>query len=124
MALRVVRDVEDVPTPRRRASTTPEGRENQLIKSAVDLAERQLLEGTASAQVITHYLKLGSSREVLEQEKLANENILLRAKKEAMDSQARIEELYGAALNAMRTYAGQEPLQLGGDDDDTDPDVY
>lgn len=98
-------------------------REQQLIAKAVDLAEKQLGDGTASAQVITHYLKLGSSREALEQERLQNENILLRAKKEAMDSQARIEEMYGAALNAMRTYAGhpqQESLQMGGDDDDQD----
>lgn len=104
-------------------ATTPMAREQQLIAKAVDLAEKQLGDGTASAQVITHYLKLGSSREALEQERLQNENILLRAKKEAMDSQARIEEMYGAALNAMRTYAGhpqQESLQMGGEDDDQD----
>lgn len=104
-------------------ATTPLAREHQLIAKAVDLAEQQLSEGTASAQVITHFLKLGSSREVLEQERLQNENILLRAKKEAMDSQARIEEMYGAALNAMRSYAGQpieEQLQMGGADDPED----
>jgi hypothetical protein len=101
-------------------AATPEGRENQLIAAAVDLAEKQLHEGTASAQVITHYLKLGSSREKLEQEKIANENILLRAKKEAMDSQARIEEMYGAALNAMRSYAGQPPMEL----DDPSDEYY
>lgn len=101
-------------------ATTPEAREQQLVARAVNLAEQQLADGTASAQVITHFLKLGSSREMLEQERLRNENILLRAKKEAMDSQARIEELYGAALNAMRTYAGQPPeeIQMGGDDED------
>lgn len=104
-------------------ATTPLAREQQLIAKAVDLAEQQLADGTASAQVITHFLKLGSSREVLEQERLQNENVLLRAKKEAMDSQARIEEMYGAALNAMRSYAGQpieEPLQMGGGDDAED----
>jgi hypothetical protein len=113
------RDV-NPPRPIRPPATTPEGRENQLISSAVDLAERQLMDGTASAQVITHFLKLGSSRERLEQERLENENILLRAKKEAMDSQARVEELYGKALNAMRAYAGQpsEELDSGLDDDD------
>ena len=67
---------------RTRPALTPEARENQLIAMAVDLAEKQLLEGTASSQVITHYLKLGSSRDRLEREKLQEENKLLRAKTE------------------------------------------
>lgn len=94
--------------PKRPPATTPEGRENQLVALAVDLAEQQLSEGTASAQVITHYLKLGSTREKLEQERLVKENELLQAKVESMASVKRIEELYETALNAMRTYAGQE----------------
>jgi hypothetical protein len=92
----------------RRPATTTENRENQLISLAIDLSEKQLAEGTASAQVITHYLKLGSTRELLEQERLLNENHLLKAKVENMASAKRVEELYEAALNAMRTYAGQE----------------
>lgn len=99
---------ESNPARRRPPATTPEARENQLISLSVDLAERQLLDGTASAQVITHYLKLGTTRERLEQEKLAQENALLRARTEAMASAQRVEELYGKALNAMRSYAGQE----------------
>ena len=95
---------------RRPPSTTPEGRENQLVAKAVDLAEKQLEQGTASAQVISHYLKLGSSRERLEQERLTMEVSLLEAKREQMASAVRVEELYGAAINAMRAYAGQEPL--------------
>ena len=102
-------------------AATPEARENQLIAAAVDLAEQQLRDGTASAQVITHYLKLGSSREQLEQERLARENILLQAKAEQLESAKRVEELYMTALNAMRSYAGQPmPLELpdaGGDED-------
>jgi hypothetical protein len=94
----------------RRPATTPEGRESQLVSLAVDLAERQLVEGTASAQVISHYLKLGSSRERLEQERLARENILLQAKQEALASQRRVEELYGKALRAMREYSGQDVM--------------
>lgn len=92
---------------RRPPATTPEGRENQLIALAVDVAERQLRDGTAASQVITHYLKLGTTRERLEQEKLARENELLRARTEAMASAQRVEELYTQALNAMRSYAGQ-----------------
>jgi hypothetical protein len=97
------------PNKRRRPpATTPEARENQLIALSVDLAEKQLIEGTASAQVITHYLKLGSTRERLEQKKLAEEHKLLQAKTEAIESGKRVEELYGRALNAMRVYAGED----------------
>jgi hypothetical protein len=101
------------PRKRRPPATTPEARENQMIALAVDLAEKQLLEGTASSQVISHFLKLGSTREQLEKEKLQRENELLRAKTEATQSAKKTEELYANALNAMRSYSGQG----GGDDD-------
>lgn len=103
--------------PRRPPATTPEARENQLIAKAVDLAEKQLVDGSASAQVISHYLKLGSSREKLEQERLSEEIELQKAKREAMASAVRVEELYGAAIAAMRSYAGQEPLPTPEQDD-------
>lgn len=90
-----------------RAATTPEARENQLIAAAVDLAERQILEGTASAQVITHYLKLGSTRERLEQDKLQEEVLLKQAQREELASRKKVEELYAEALGAMRTYQGE-----------------
>ena len=95
-------------TPRPPA-TTPDGRERQLIAAAYDLAEEQIRSGTATAQVITHFLKLGSTREFLEQERLRHENELLEAKREAIASAQRVEELYKTALDAMRTYAGQPP---------------
>ena len=96
---------------RRRPATTPEGREFQMIAKAVDLVERQLEDGTASAQVISHYLKLGSTREKLEQERIAHENELLKAKAEQIASAQRVEELYKTALDAMRSYSGQAPLE-------------
>lgn len=85
---------------------TMEARENQLIAESMDLAEKQIIEGTASAQVITHFLKLGTTRAVLENEKLKSENDLLKAKIETLQSQQRSEELYQEALNAMRRYSG------------------
>lgn len=94
---------------RRPPATTPEARESQLISLAVDLAEKQLSDGSASAQVISHYLKLASSRERLEQERLEQEVELLKIKREAIASQQRVEELYTNALNAMRNYAGHSP---------------
>lgn len=110
MATRRIHDPSaDKPRPRR--ATTPEGREQQLIALAVDVAEEQLRSGTASAQVISHYLKLGSSREQLEQERLRQEVGLLKIKAETIASQQRIEELYQEALNAMRTYSGQRPTE-------------
>ena len=78
-----------------------------MISLAVDLAERQLQEGTASSQVITHYLKLGSMRERLEREKLEEENKLLKAKTAQIQSMKRVEELYEEAIKAMRNYSGQ-----------------
>jgi hypothetical protein len=93
-------------------AVTPEGRENQLISLAVDLAEKQMEAGTASAQVISHYLKLGSTREKLEQERLEKENHLLGVKAEQMASAKKIEELYETALNAMRAYAGQDVVEF------------
>ncbi len=95
---------------KRRPATTPEGRENQLISLAADLAEKQLSAGSASAQVITHFLKLGSTREKLEQERLHRENLLLSAKVDQIASSKRIEELYETALNAMRAYAGRDDV--------------
>ncbi|QJD49585.1 hypothetical protein HWD32_gp07 [Gordonia phage Secretariat] len=112
------KETDSKPKTRRRPATTPDSRENQLIAAAVDLAEKQIREGTVSSQVLTHYLKLGSSRERLEQERLRNENKVLTAKAEAMASAKKVEELYGLALNAMRSYAGQDPISLGDDFDE------
>jgi hypothetical protein len=98
------------PEIRRKPATTPEGRENQMVSAAIDLAERQIQNGTASSQVITHFLKLGSTRERLEQQRLEHENELTRVKIESLESQKRVEELYMEALNAMRSYAGDLPM--------------
>lgn len=100
-----------------RPALTPEARENQLIYLATELAEQQLRDGTASSQVITHYLKLGSSKEKLEKEKLEEENKLLRAKTESLQSAKKVEELYANAIAAMKKYAGH-----GGDEDDDSED--
>lgn len=101
--------------PRRPPATTPEARENQLIALAVDLAEKQIMEGTASSQVVTHYLKLGSTREQLEKERLRSENELLKARVEALASNARVEELYGQAIKAMASYAGRDDVEMPDD---------
>lgn len=82
-----------------------------MIALAVDLAEKQLMEGTASSQVITHYLKLGSTKERLEKEMMEEQKKLLKAKTEALESAAEIKELYENALSAMREYSGH-----GGDE--------
>lgn len=85
----------------------PEARENQMIALAVDLAEQQLRDGTASSQVITHYLKLGSTKEKIEKEILEKQKELIAAKTEALQSTKRIEELYTEAMEAMKDYGGR-----------------
>lgn len=97
---------------------TPEARENQLINAAFDLAEQRLLAGTATSQEVVHFLRLGSSREKLEQARLANENRLTDAKIENLAAMGRVEALYEGAIEAMRAYSGQEPLNLAEDYDD------
>lgn len=89
-----------------RPAITPEAEENQLIALAYDRAKEQLMDGTASSQVITHFLKLGSTREKLERERLEEENKLLKAKTEQLKSQKRTEELFEEAIKAMRNYGG------------------
>jgi len=101
-------------------ATTPEGREDQLISAAFDLAEKQILAGNASAQVISHFLKLGSSRERLEQQRLQYENELTEAKIEMMKSQANMEKLYENALTAMTAYKGETESHLDHDMDEYD----
>lgn len=97
-----------IDSPKRRPASTLEGRENQLISLAVDLAEKQIRNGTASSQVISHFLKLGTTREILEQERIRSENALLQAKIEQAESGKRTEELYSQALDAMRSYSGMD----------------
>lgn len=97
------------PRSRHRPASTPDGREAEMISLADSLAEKQLREGTASSQVITHYLKLGSSREYLEQQRIALENELVKAKTEHIANQQRTEEMYRDALAAMRSYSGMAP---------------
>ena len=96
-----------------RPALTPEARENQMIALAVDLVEQRLLDGTASSQETPLFLKLGSMKNRLEMEKLQEENRLLKARTEALQSAKRVEELYSEAIKAMRRYSGQ-----GSDDDE------
>lgn len=101
-----------------RPALTPESREDQLVALAINLAEKQLLEGTASAQVISHFLKIGSTKERIEKEILEEQKDLIKAKTEALKSEKRVEELYKEALDAMRRYSGQEVDEVDEDDED------
>ena len=103
-----------------RPALTPESRENQLVSLAINLAEKQLREGTASSQVITHYLKLGSTQAKLEQEKLKQENELLKAKTETLKSAKEIEKLYQEAIMAMKSYGGSTDISVDEDDIDVE----
>lgn len=94
-------------SPRRgRPALTPEARENQLISLAVDLVEQRLLDGSASAQETTHFLKLATRKAKLEAEILEKQAKLIDAKTEALESNKRMEELYAQAISAMQVYGG------------------
>lgn len=107
---------------RPRPATTPEARQNQLIDAAVSLAEKQLLDGTASSQIITHYLKLAAERkrEELELNILERQAELYEAKTKQLRNQEEFGELYERAIAAMRTYGGhgggEEEPDDGSDD--------
>lgn len=105
------------PSRRTVPATTPEGREHQLVSLAHDLVEQRLMDGTASATETVHFLKLGSTRERLEQQRLEAEVKLQLAKIESLESQARMEELYAKAIGAMSLYQGNAPTEAEYDDD-------
>ena len=105
--------LENVPIP---PVESLEARENQLIALAMDCAEKQIRSGKVSSQVLTHFLRLGTEKAALENEKIKNENEMLQAKVETLRSQQRSEELYQAALNAMRSYAGFDEFEEEEDD--------
>lgn len=95
----------DSPKQRRPAITT-EARENQLIALAVDLVEQRLIDGTASSQETTHFLKLASTKAKIEKEILLEEKKLIAAKTAALESSKEMDKLYLEAIEAMRRYSG------------------
>ena len=92
---------------------SPQSQENRMINLAVNLAEKQLIDGTAKSQVIVHFLKLGTEQAALEKERLRRENILLDAKTRTLDATAQAEELYANAVKAFKSYNG-----TGGENDE------
>ncbi len=112
---KAITDGEEKPIKRGRPARTPEAQENRMISLAIDLAEQQLIAGTASSQVITHYLKLGSSRERIEKELLEEKRKLAQAKTEALESGKKMEALFEQAMDALRGYRGVDD---SGDEDD------
>ena len=103
----MAKKVDEASKRRRAPAKTPEAREKQMIALAIDEAERLMLEHKAPASIINHYLKLASSKDELEREKLRKENELLTAKTEAIREGARLEELYSDAMDAMKVYRGE-----------------
>lgn len=89
-----------------RPTLTPEARENRLISLAMDLAEQRLLNGTASSQEVTHFLKLGSIRAREELERVKLENKMIEAKTKSINSMENSEQLYKEAIAAFQLYSG------------------
>lgn len=91
---------------RRQKATTPEAREKQLIALAYDRAEEHLINGTASQQLITHFLKLGSTREELEKSLIDGKAKLVGAQVENLEISRRNEDSAAKAIEALRRYTG------------------
>lgn len=89
---------------------THEARQQQMIAKAERLAEKKLEDGTASPQIIVHYLRLASERERRQNEVLEAEIELKKAKVEAIRSAAKIEELYNEGMKLFRMYSGTEDV--------------
>lgn len=90
-----------------RPALSPEARENQLIALAVDLVEQRLIDGTASSQETTHFLKLATQKARYEKELMEKQIELMTAKTEQIRSEQHKEELYEEVINALRKYNGQ-----------------
>lgn len=87
-----------------RPASTPEAREQQLVNLAVDLAEKQLRDGSASPSVISHYLKLATRREILEREILEKQSKLIEAKAQTINKEKEDQAIAKAAIDAMKSY--------------------
>lgn len=118
MAKKIEEPLDNSPPKRLRPALTPQARENQLINLAFEVAEEQLLNRTASSQVISHFLRLGTERERTEREKLKLEMELTKAKTEALESQKRSEEMYTNAIAAMKSYSGNCDDEYYDEDDE------
>ena len=105
-------------------ATTLEGREEQLMAAAIDLVERRIHEGTASAQETVHFLKLASTRNQMEQRKLQSEVAMLEARIKEAESRGNSEDVYARALQAFRGYAGIDPVDPDADEEFYDPDLF
>lgn len=107
-----------------RPALTPEARENQLISLAIDLVEQRLIDGTASSQETTHFLKLATSKAKLERERFELENELIKAKTQALHDQADMKALYADAIAAMRRYSGHGSESIDDFDESDNYDDY
>lgn len=115
----VKNDADNQPKRKRKPARSPEARLNQCIALAYDLAEQQLLDGTASSQVITHFLRLGTETAEIEKENLRKQGKLLDAKAGAYESAEEMKALYKDAMTAFARYSGN----VGAIEDEEDPDV-
>lgn len=104
-------------TPKTRIPLTPEGRENQMISLAMDLAEQQLRDGTASSQLITEFVKRGSTKARIEKELLEKQRDLAAAKAESIKAADRLEELLPKVMKAMGRYRGEDDEEEEFDDE-------
>lgn len=89
---------------RKKPARTPKQRENQIINLVMDVVEQKIIDGTASSQILCHFLKLATEKERLENDKLRGELELAKARVRQIDMQEDLKSLYEGAVSAMRGY--------------------
>lgn len=109
----------DTPKAPIRPALTPEALDNQMISLTYDLVKQRLVDGTASSQETTHFLKLATTKVKLENKLLEAQTAVAMAKKDAIQSQQRSEEMFRDAMRAFRRYSGQ-----GDDGEDETQDLF
>jgi len=107
------------PQPIRKTGPRPkfknqEAREKYLIGLAYDLVEERLLNGTATSQETVHFLRMGSAKEQRDAKLEEMQIELMKAKKEALDSQKNIERMLEEGFAAYTSY--QSPVTMEGED--------
>lgn len=116
---------EVISNPKRKPALSVEERENELISLTLDRVEERIRNGTATSQELCHFLKLATTKEQLEKEKLERENELLKAKTQSLESSERVEKLYADAIKWMSVYSGNGVASADiGDDDDEDENLF
>lgn len=89
----------------------------------MNLAEKKIRDGTAPASLIIQVIRWGTETERLKQENMRVRNQLDEAKRMAIESEQRLEELTQNAMRAFTLYTGEAPDEDYEEFEEYDPDL-